>query len=293
MDIDHEETPEEMKIRLRKAKQKIWRDNNKELQKKRIMASRAKNPESARAANRRWRDKNRDAEVARSKAWREESADKYQAYYHSDQTLERNRKWKQEHPEKVKAWNNTEKAKATRKRYRQEVGDPKARKLLTKAKERLGAQCSNVNCKNTDLRVLQFAHVNQSNIKNRQISKIAFRSGGVDSEEFWQEVEKCQLFCANCRHIKKYYEGEEPPHQGPHWAAAIAQLGGKCKKCKTTDTRVLQFDHVDPSTKITEATTLRHKADPSAFLEEIQKCQLLCANCHHIKTNYSTDIEQE
>lgn len=60
-------------------------------------------------------------------------------------------------------------------------------------------------------------------------------------------------------------------------------LGGKCQRCGNDDSRVLDFDHVDPMTK--ELLISQSYNKPLSQLEaEIAKCRLLCANCHRIAT---------
>lgn len=70
---------------------------------------------------------------------------------------------------------------------------------------------------------------------------------------------------------------------------AIAYLGGKCNKCQGIfHPAVYEFHHLDPTTK---------ERDPSKMLSlkwervttELDKCILLCANCHrltHHESNY-------
>ena len=68
---------------------------------------------------------------------------------------------------------------------------------------------------------------------------------------------------------------------------------GECKCCerKITDgnTRGFDFDHRDPKTKIISISQLVEKSW-DFFNEHIdtetQKCDLLCRNCHHLKTHY-------
>lgn len=58
-----------------------------------------------------------------------------------------------------------------------------------------------------------------------------------------------------------------------------------CVHCGISDVRVLEFDHINPATKsfgIAQAITRTLQWEN--VLEEISKCQILCANCHKIKT---------
>jgi 5-methylcytosine-specific restriction endonuclease McrA len=64
-------------------------------------------------------------------------------------------------------------------------------------------------------------------------------------------------------------------------AAAIAHLGGKCLVCGTTEG--LEFDHVDPTTKIMTVARAASRSE-EFFWNEVNKCQLLCKAHHLIKT---------
>jgi hypothetical protein len=62
---------------------------------------------------------------------------------------------------------------------------------------------------------------------------------------------------------------------------ARARLGGKCSYPGCEETENLEFDHIDPATKvrkISEATNW----SPERFWKEVDKCQLLC-RLHHIR----------
>lgn len=58
-------------------------------------------------------------------------------------------------------------------------------------------------------------------------------------------------------------------------------LGGVCVQCGTSEN--LEFDHIDRSTKSFEVTT-GWTRKLSLFMEELTKCQLLCAEHHLDKT---------
>lgn len=68
--------------------------------------------------------------------------------------------------------------------------------------------------------------------------------------------------------------------------ALMATLKGKpCADCDVTyPYYVMQFDHRDPSLKLFEVGRKRLCAMP-ALLAEIEKCDVVCANCHAERTH--------
>lgn len=61
---------------------------------------------------------------------------------------------------------------------------------------------------------------------------------------------------------------------------AIEYLGGSCKKCGYNKFYgALEFHHLDETKKDMEWKDLR-KVSWATVVEELDKCQLLCANCH-------------
>lgn len=64
---------------------------------------------------------------------------------------------------------------------------------------------------------------------------------------------------------------------------AIEYLGGKCSKCGYDKHNApLQFHHTDPESKDYSWNVLRKKSWPR-IKTELDKCILLCANCHSIE----------
>lgn len=63
-------------------------------------------------------------------------------------------------------------------------------------------------------------------------------------------------------------------------------LAGKsCEVCGISDIRVLDFDHIDPkSKKFSISRGLNNGWAWDIIIDEIQKCRILCANCHRIVT---------
>lgn len=62
---------------------------------------------------------------------------------------------------------------------------------------------------------------------------------------------------------------------------AINSLGGKCKNCESTE--FLELDHIDPKTKTMEVAKMLNSAK-TVFWEEVAKCQILCKECHKLKS---------
>lgn len=73
-------------------------------------------------------------------------------------------------------------------------------------------------------------------------------------------------------HIKRYYRIRNE---------SIESLGGKCNRCGSIEK--LQLDHIDPKTKLFEVSTFL-SIPLKDFKEELKKCQVLCWECHKIKS---------
>lgn len=60
-----------------------------------------------------------------------------------------------------------------------------------------------------------------------------------------------------------------------------------CADCDITYPHyVMDFDHRDPKDKTANVAALKSRS-PDAILFEISKCDLVCANCHRIRTHGS------
>lgn len=54
----------------------------------------------------------------------------------------------------------------------------------------------------------------------------------------------------------------------------------KCERCGESDPAALDFHHLDPSEKDHELSNAMNKWGWSRVMREIEKCIVLCANCH-------------
>lgn len=48
---------------------------------------------------------------------------------------------------------------------------------------------------------------------------------------------------------------------------------------------VMDFDHLDASTKVNDINFLSSTGRIGAVKKELEKCELVCANCHRIRTH--------
>ncbi len=99
--------------------------------------------------------------------------------------------------------------------------------------------------------------------------------------------------CANARtraHYSKnkdYYFDRNKKRRKNLQEKLLDYLADKgCVDCGEKDPIVLEFDHIDPATKeATISKMVRHLTQRwDKILEEINKCEIRCANCHKRRT---------
>lgn len=65
--------------------------------------------------------------------------------------------------------------------------------------------------------------------------------------------------------------------------AAVAYKGGVCERCGWCESiRGLEFHHRDPMTKLFSIHSGSHNHSWGVVKEELDKCEMLCANCHRV-----------
>lgn len=55
-----------------------------------------------------------------------------------------------------------------------------------------------------------------------------------------------------------------------------------CERCGIRDSRVLDLHHRDPAQKLLAVSQIVSRYGWQAVLDEVDKCVVLCANCHRI-----------
>ena len=107
------------------------------------------------------------------------------------------------------------------------------------------------------------------NIKWREENKEKIRERRKEGDKKYRELNNEKI-----REHKRERNKERRAH-------CIEYLGGKCVKCGATER--LEFDHIKrEGKKYSIARKLSYKFDN--LKEELDKCQLLCYDCHKIKT---------
>jgi hypothetical protein len=110
-------------------------------------------------------------------------------------------------------------------------------------------------------------------------------AGDKPSKDLLEEIEKCDVVCANC-HRKREFDRrgiKDGAHQRKVYKLIASFKTGNCLHCnKNYGSYSMDLDHRDPKTKCFSLGKPPSKV--SLILEEIAKCDLVCANCHRIKT---------
>lgn len=93
-------------------------------------------------------------------------------------------------------------------------------------------------------------------------------------ETTFRENSQGKTYCLLCRHkttIESRYRKK---------IKAIKYKGGECERCGYKKyIEVLELHHIDPNTKEFDWNQMKDKSWES-IKKELNKCQLLCANCH-------------
>jgi hypothetical protein len=237
-----------------------------------------------RARDRAWYWRHRDRLTEERHKRQEENYEEYKA-----QKRERDKTWRQRHRDRL----------LEKRRKRQEEIKTWYRQYKTKIR------C--IRCGENDPACLQFHHRNRDE-KKINIATYVFQAANL--EKFIQELNKCDVLCANCHWREHWQERDESADTFEYtelqqqlletqgWRARlkikrrIYQLDGviwfnrykrtlTCNSCGAAHPACLQFHHIDSRNKYSEVGNLVYKVTNIDKLKrEIDKCEVLCANCH-------------
>lgn len=130
-------------------------------------------------------------------------------------------------------------------------------------------------CGETDILCLDFHHTNNNN-KVKNISQLV--RNGVSLTTLQIEIDKCIVLCANCHNDHHHNKNKEPIHYGAKWLRKY-KLTIKCGECGHKGIASLHFHHTEDN-KDGNIGHLATHAGIKNIQKEIDKCIVICANCH-------------
>ena len=163
-------------------------------------------------------------------------------------------------------------------------------------------KCRDCGCE--DFRVIEADHVRGKKVNNLSNYVYWAANGGV--EKMIEELKKCESRCCFCHMIKTKERSDQKRIRERRFSRKwwllhrrreinlVKMKVGECKTCKrkvTSNTFCgFDFDHRNEETKVINISNIvrTNKTTFEKHLrEEIPKCNLLCRNCHKIKTFYN------
>jgi len=104
---------------------------------------------------------------------------------------------------------------------------------------------------------------------------------------------KYQSYCRDCQRVyrQKHYQSNKKKYivKAAIWRAKHREefyqwlLQQNCLDCGNSDIRVLEFDHVRGE-KEKDIARLIGNVSFTVLKKELDKCDIVCANCHRIRT---------
>lgn len=181
---------------------------------------------------------------------------------------------KEKHKQTSKEWaeHNPESIRIYKQKYKN-----KQKQILRELSRSLKTRCSNCSCINPDC-------IDWHHTKGKDILISRMIKHGYSTKKFLEEVQKCIPLCANC-HRK---------HHFPNKPKAVANSKGRyvynikqsgcCIYCGESHSQCLDFHHKNPKNKVANISVIirQTKYNFDDLLLELDKCVLICVNCHRL-----------
>lgn len=140
------------------------------------------------------------------------------------------------------------------------------------AEQRRKRGCSN--CEETDPGCLDLHHRN-GDAKTMDVGTMV--TFGYRKEALREEIEQCDVLCANCHRI--YHHGE-PSSELRRWSLVQKRIRGGCNRCDEDRPPCLDFHHATGDKSGTVSQLISDNRPKTEIRREMEKCTVLCANCH-------------
>jgi len=148
-----------------------------------------------------------------------------------------------------------------------------------KAINYLGSKC-NI-CGDTDIKHLTFHHINSD---EKEITLCELFKGST-WERILTEINKCELLCHNC-HNEYHYIQNLNNNTNKKYLLEYKDI--KCNKCGYDKcSGSLHFHHINKEDKLFKLSDLSKYSNYKSVydiqqyvIDELNKCEVLCANCH-------------
>jgi hypothetical protein len=167
-------------------------------------------------------------------------------------------------------------------------------------------QC--MDCGTSDADVLENDHPNNDKMRTKDFSH-TINMMGIAPNKLKQELNKTEPVCAIDHRIRTHERSKSNPLRQKVWRAVLVMRTkvnlekakiGMCDCChRPWDPNLyylFDFDHRDPKTKkhdVSDMVLAGNKYSWKDVLKEIEKCRLLCANCHRKHTKEMAIISGE
>ncbi len=287
-----------------RARKKAHYEANRETVNAARRAERAADPEAARESARAYYDANGERVRANNKRSRDRHKDRTkqanQRYYTKNRAsiLEQARGYWKAHKEMLKPRNRARWAEnrvrygETAKRWRAANRESLLAYFCRRGADHRSFTDSLKDCPCLDCGgefppyVMEFDHVRGT--KRFALGKMANHS----QEAIEAELAKCELVCCVCHRIRSHERREDPTTERlvefREWVNALKTR--PCTDCGDTfPHEAMDFDHVR-GVKVAGISDMWSWGRDKA-LAEIAKCELVCANCHRVRTYTDENVE--
>ncbi|MFB1064429.1 homing endonuclease associated repeat-containing protein [Natrinema sp. H-ect4] len=120
---------------------------------------------------------------------------------------------------------------------------------------------------------LDFHHIDET---AKQMAVGRMITFGYGKDALRDEIEKCDVLCANC-HRKLHYT--LPKQERRRWVHDQKRDVG-CDRCAESDPACLDFHHSGDEKQATVSKLVANGQSKERIQTEIDRCCVLCANCH-------------